>query len=264
MINPNHDLHLHTRLSPCCTDVNQTIPNLVAAARQMGLRKIGMADHAWLQSDTVPAGWQPNRAGFAVRNRAIAAITPPPVVLRGCEADTFGPGRFSIDRRFAARCDYVILAANHFHFRALVDQPTTVTPQGVGDHMIRMFLAAVRSHLANIIPHVFMPMGYWEYYEPAIAAIPDKIFLEVFQETAAADVAVEITPVYLPPPPGGIRRTWNLATPLRVLTLARQAGCRFVFGSDAHALVAMSQLRQLSPLIQALALEEKDLHPLAR
>ena len=264
MISLDHDLHIHTRLSPCCTDENQTPPQILSICRTLGLRKIGFANHAWLNCRPAPADWAPNETGFAALAQEIAAETPPPVILCGCEADTLGPGRFSISRPFAASLDYVILAANHFHFRDLVDQPPVITPAGIGDHLVRMFLTAVRSGLADIIPHVFMPMGYWEFYESGVAAIRDELFLEVFEEAAAAGVAIEVTAVYLPPPPGGTRRTWNIATPLRVLTLAKQAGCKFTLGTDSHSLSTLPHLQRLEPLVRQLALEPEDLHPIAR
>ncbi len=264
MVSIDHDLHIHTGLSPCCTDVNQTLHNIVAVCRDLGLHKIGLSDHAWLRRSTTPADWGPNPRGFKKLAVELAALSPEITVLRGCEADTLAPGRFTIDRKFADTLDYVILATNHFHFRELVEQPVAATPQGIAAHMVRMFLAGVRSGLANIIPHVFMPMGFWEFYEPAVASISDCVFIETFAEAAAHDVAIEITAVYLPPPPGVRRHTWNIDTPLRVLTLAKQAGCRFTFGTDSHALTSLPQILYLAPLLERLELTADDIHPLAR
>ncbi len=265
MISIDHDLHIHTGLSPCCTDASQTPQNVIAICRGLGLRKIGFSDHAWLHRDTTPADWHPNANGFKKRQDELRQLDCGGItLLRGCEADTLAPGRFTIDRKFADSLDYVIMEPNHFHFRELVEQPPAINPAAIGTHMVKMFLSGVRSGLADIIAHVFMPMGYWDFYEPALDSIADTVFLESFQEAAAAGVAIELSAVYLPPPPGGNRHTWHIDTPLRVLTLAKQAGCCFTFGTDSHCPQSLPRIKHLAPLLEKLELTRQHLHPLAR
>ena len=263
-----HDLHIHTTCSPCCSDQMQTPDRILIECQRLGLRKIGLADHVWLRADHTPGEWRGGAYSdlkkFRQRHTEETAGENHVTILYGCEADTLSPGVFSITKKFAQTVDYVIMAANHFHFRDTVMQPSQITPQAIGDHMLKMFQATVRSGMADIIPHVFMPMGYWQYYESAVAAISDAQFIEVFSEAAAGNIAIELSPVYLPPPIGSLRQTWHLDTPLRVLALAKQAGCRFTFGSDAHNLSGLKRINAISLLIEKLKMEPVDLHPLGQ
>ena len=148
-----------------------------------------------------------------------------------------------------------------------VSQPTEFTPAGVGRHMVMMFKSAVQSGFATVIPHILMPMGLLSCYDRAIAAISDTQLLDVFHLAATARVGIEITPSYFPPegpsPASDKVEKWSLETPLRVLELAKLAGCRFVFGSDAHSLSRLEQIKILEYFVNKLELTANDIHPIA-
>lgn len=262
----DHDLHIHTTLSSCCNDPNQVPERIIRRCESLGLRTIGFSDHVWQNPYLKPDDWYAPQ-GPVRFNRLIdelQSLETPLRVLRGCEADTIAPGKYSITPQFAQTLDYVILAANHFHMVRTISQPDELTPAGVARHMITMFRGAAESGFATIIPHILMPMGFWDCYDQAIASLSDTQLLDAFHLAAEHHVAIEITPAYFPPDNDHTRKAWSIETPLRVLLLAKLAGCQFVFGSDSHAISRLEHVLVLDYFVQALELSERDIHPIAR
>ena len=44
----DHDMHIHTHYSPCA-DATATAEHYIQKAHELGLKKIGFADHMWGQ-----------------------------------------------------------------------------------------------------------------------------------------------------------------------------------------------------------------------
>lgn len=246
----DHDLHLHTGLSACCKDpAGQAPARVIARAASMGLHTIAFTDHLWVNPALAPSRWyRPQDGTGIVRLREqLAAIDTPLRVLVGCEAETIAPGRFGLTRSFAATLDFVLLACTHVHMKGFVAQPPDDTPAAMARHLAALFASAVSSGLASAIPHPFVPHGRLEIFDRVVAAIGDRQFADLFGPAAENGVALEVTVGYLPGPD----RPFSGETPLRLLTLARRAGCRFTFGSDAHDPARQRRLPELLPLARA-------------
>jgi len=259
----DHDLHIHTFLSACCADPKGQTPERIAKrAAAMGLETIGLADHVWANQVIEPSRWyRPQDLGPIVDMKQ---RTPRDVngvrVLVGCEAETIAPGRFGITQEDTEQLDFVLLACTHFHMSGFVAQPASDKPRDIAEHCLAFFLSAIESGLATAIPHSFLPLGYLDQLPAVIEAISDQEFLDVFGPAADRGVGIEITTGYLAGKPGDGRPEG----PLRFLELAKQAGCSFTFGSDAHDPARMGMLPQLRIFVEKLGLTEDDIHPLAR
>lgn len=261
----DHDLHVHTYLSACCGDKeNQRPARILEEARRLGRRTVGFADHLWMNPDEAASDWyRPQDQRQITRLRQdVQAVATPLRVLVGCEADTVAPGRFSITRAFAETLDFVGLSCSHFHMKGFVAQPADDTPRALGVHMLAFFRSAVASGLATTIVHPFKPIGCDTRYDQAVASLSDGEFCDAFGLAAERRVALEITPSFLPPTAGPAAGAWSLETPLRFLSLARAAGCRFTLGSDAHSLPGLERLDALQPLCQSLSLTTADFAPI--
>lgn len=263
MIRLEHDLHVHTFLSECCTSPDQTPANIVRKACELGLKQIGFADHLWANPTVKPhpfyrrQDWQ-----NIIRLREELALVEIPEglqVLVGCEAEMAGPGCFGITPEQAESLDFVLLSTDHFYFEGFVEEPANRTPKALAEHMLSMFAAGAQSDLATALAHPLIPHGYLDLYEEAMAEVSDQQLIDTFGVAAANDVALEISGNYLP----DRRRTHNFdfALPLRIISLAKRAGCRFTFGSDAHTLDGMERIRDLEFFISTLKLTAADLLP---
>lgn len=260
----NHDLHVHTYLSACCADkVNHKPAPILDLARRMNLSTLGFADHVWMNPDLTPSGWyRPQDASQIARLRQdLASLASPGLrVLVGCEADTVAPGKFSITPRFAESLDFVLLACSHLHMNGFVVQPPSRAPHDLAAHMISLFRSAVSSGFATSIPHPLLPIGYMDLFDAAIASCSDNELFDLFSFTAHRGVALEITVGFLP----SEKNPFSLETPIRFLSIARRAGCKFTFATDAHSPDDQRRLPELARLVDPLELTPDDLLPLVR
>jgi len=258
----NHDLHVHSCLSACCEDKeNQTPAAILSLAEDMGVRTIGFADHVWTNPNLSPNCWYRPQGENQIVNirRQLASVSTTVRVLIGCEAETIAPGQFGITPEFAQELDFVLLACSHFHMKDFVEQPESDSPQDLGRHMLKFFRSAVSSGFATSIPHPLLPCGHLDKYDEAIASISDAELLDACGLAHDNGVAIEITIGFLP---NDSNRRFSIETPIRFLSLAKQAGCKFTLATDAHSPKAQKRLPELARLIEAVGLIDKDVLPL--
>ncbi|MCP3965257.1 MAG: PHP domain-containing protein [Lentisphaerae bacterium] len=264
MLPIKHDMHIHTFASTCCLDERQTIDNIVLQAQELGLERIGLADHVWDNPNLVPNDFykeQGKNRCINLKRSATRFKNSDIDVLVGCEVETVAPKKFSITEELANELDFVLLATDHFHLHDLVAQPKKYKPKHFAKHMIEMYLGGIRCPFGDIMAHPFLAMGYYEIYEEIIESISDRTFIEVFQETAESGKAVEITTHYLGNPTR--RRLFSRDIPIRILSLALEAGCKFVFSSDAHQLESIGRVLELKTLAVDAGIREENIHKIA-
>ena len=74
-------------------------------------------------------------------------------------------------------------------------------------------------------------------------------------------VAIEITRAFLPAAP---HPQFSIETPIRFLSIAKQAGCTFTLGTDAHEPETQKRLPELAALTRAAGVTEEDVPPILR
>ena len=253
----DHDLHIHTALSSCCLDKENQIPQkIIPAAEKMGLEIIGFSDHCWANPNLTPSDWYKSQDESQVLKlrRSLESIDTDIKVMGGIEGETVAPGKFGLTKGFAQSLDYVLLSCSHFHMDGFVETPSSRDPRIVGKALVRFFESAVNSGLPTSIAHPFMPLGYIDILDGIIGSIPDSTFHDVFIQAAENKVALEITLDYIPGP----QDKWSAETPLRFLNLAREAGCQFTLGSDAHTPERFKRVGELSKIIMKLGLTKQN------
>jgi len=208
------DWHIHTHHSDC-GHPEATPEAIVRAAQQAGLEAIGITDHIVLPRDRK----RPERARREL---------PPDLgglrVYIGCEANMQSPTRASIDARFAAGLDYVVMAASHL-FHPGVEECRDLSPRSMAAFILRLMEGAVTSGLADIIAHPFSvpecPVA-WRYI---IEELDLGALSGVAAAAARAGVAVELNPRFLREEPAATRRLFD---PIL------DGGCKVAISSDAH------------------------------
>ena len=262
MLKLDHDLHVHTYLSACCQDKEGQRPAaILVLAEEMGLRTLGFTDHVWANPNIPPSGfYRPQDERQISQLRAdLATVSTGIRVLVGCEAEMIAPGQFGITPQFAEELDFVLLACSHFHMKDFVAQPKSNAPGDLAKHMLNFFRSGVSSGLATSIAHPLFPLGYLDQYDKAVETISDTEFLDVFGATVECGVALELTTVFLPTTP---QKTFSIETPIRFLSLAKQAGCKFTLGTDAHSPEAQKRLPELAVVTKAVGVTEDDILPI--
>lgn len=260
-MNPYYDIHIHTTLSKCCGDKNQRPANIIKEAEKAGLEAVGFSDHLWVNHSLKPNGFYDGMHENQITElkKELENIESKIDILIGCEADTIAPGKFSVTANFAEKLDYVLLSCNHTHISDLIAQPENDSPRGIAEHLIEMFLSGANSGFTTSIAHAFVPMGFPDMFDSAAESVSDNEFLDIFAEAAQNNVAIEITLSFFPGKDENGKSLWSLETPIRILSLAKQSGCKFTFGSDSHSVGRISKLPMLTAFTEPLDLQRCDM-----
>ena len=111
----DNDLHIHSRLSPCANDPEQTGERILRYAQETGLNTICITDHFWDEKVEGATNW------YKAQNYAhISTIKPLPQAegirfLFGCEADLDKHLTLGISKECCDLFDFVVIPTTHFH-----------------------------------------------------------------------------------------------------------------------------------------------------
>ena len=258
------DMHIHTTLSSCCKDEDQIPDNIVPLLAAKGYKKIGFADHVWVPDNLDGYFFYENQRGerHLKLKEYIQSRDWEIEVLVGCETDMVAPGIFGMTPEYKEKVDYIIMATNHFHMKGLIAQPEDETPEALAKHMIEFFVSAASSKIPDILVHPFFPFGFVEQYDKAAESISDNEFIDAFAIAAENNIAIELNQCFLGTKASAAK--FSLSTPVRILSLAKVAGCKFSFGSDSHSLKGFDVQDKLQAFAEQLDLNEEDIHELAK
>jgi putative hydrolase len=200
------DCHTHSDWS----DGGSPIEEMARAARDLGHGYIVLTDHS--PRLTVANGLSPDRlreqlAVVARLNEQLAPFR----ILTGIEVDILDDGSLDQEDELLARLDVVVASV---HSKLRMDR----------EDMTRRMAAAIANPHTDILGHCtgrnVTPRGRGGKVRPESQFDAEL----VFEACRQFDVALEIN-----------SRPERLDPPRRLLTLAREMGCRFSIDTDAHA-----------------------------
>lgn len=255
MNTPLHDLHIHTNLSLCSSDPEQTVENISAWAAAHGVDTIGISNHVW--DCDAPAGsefyaGQPFSHIMKIRNQIPADLHGVRLLI-GAETE-FAGGKIMLSQACKDQLDYLLVPHSHIHMVGLVLPKDRVTDEQVADYLVTSFCDLVSKDFATIIAHPFGPVGRTPMQTKAILdCISDEQFADCFTLAAQHGAAIEING-------STFEREWNdpqlMANHERMFSIARDCGCTFTLGSDAHALRELCFVELAMQLAQRLSIPD--------
>ncbi len=256
----NHDVHVHSNLSACCSDPLAAAEKMISRAARLGIKTVGFANHFW--DETIPgasAWYEPQNLEhiLAIRSQ-IPEDTQGVNVLVGCESEYCGEGKVGISRAVADQLDFVLLPMSHFHMTGFVVQPWQVaTSQDVANLLVQRFNEVIALGIANGIAHPFSPLGFKDSIDEIFGCISDAAFQDCFGRAAELRVSIEIQPNMLPGSLGQEMEGFHDESFMRVLTIARDMGCMFHLGSDTHTLAGIGNTLKLKPYLDQLSIGQE-------
>ncbi len=263
-----HDLHVHTNLSLCAPRSTELADYLPLCAAE-GVRVLGVSNHIYNASFiSRPPYGEKSGAARALRLRAEADAlsgTAGVRVLLGCEVEVPFGADPNLSPEEAAGFDYVLIAASHVLNLPEYRHFDLDTPEKMRRLLLERFRYACR--LSYPVPagicHPLYPICSPVQAE-IVDGISDSELADFFTLAAREGKSIEIHACLYrdgtPLGPDGLSPCY-----LRVLAAAKACGCRFHFGSDAHAPGAFSGAHRLLYLAaERLGLSEDDLWEVAR
>lgn len=257
----DHDFHIHSKLSLCSGREEQTKENILKYAIDNNLNTICITDHFW--DEEVEGAWHDF---YTVQNFPhISQIKPLPQAegirfLFGCETEMDRFSTVAVSSGKYDEFDFIVIPTTHFHMRGLTVHEEDLSTT---EKKVNIWLKRINDVLSMDLP--FHKVGFAHLttalIEPErenllkfIEAIPEDELKATFKRVAEKGAGIELNR-------DGMNFTEEDAhIMLKPYIIAKEEGCKFYFGSDAHN---PEGLKASPPLferaIEYLGLEDTDM-----
>ena len=237
------DLHTHTNLSVCAKPDAEAEAYLRLCAGEH-IDAIGFANHFW--DAQIPMTCSPFRSrqswvpefyekqDFVHVNSLRMQIreTYGVKILFGCETEYCGHGKIGISPETAKLMDFVIVPTSHTHMKGFTVPSDLHELEDYRRIMLDYTAEVAKLGIATGIAHPFCPLGCPDTQE-TLAGITDDRFARCFTACAENHVALEINQDIFQngteKDSDGFPKEYR-----RMFIIARELGCKFYAGCDAH------------------------------
>ncbi len=258
------DMHIHTHLSSCSRDPEQNPKAIIEWAAQNGLDTICFTDHFW--DETIPGAsdwYKPQDLQHieAIREQ-IPLSTLGVKVLVGCETEFIGGKTVGISRAVADKMDFINLPFDHFHMKDFVCPHTIKTVEQVAELWLIRFDEVLELDLPwhkIALAHCNDILGF----KPQMKAIFEILLNDnkrelqrLFIRCATQGTKIEINTSVCSSPVWQDLFSYHKA----FFSIAKDSGCLFTFGSDAHHPKALNNILPASSVAKRLGLEKHHIY----
>ena len=231
----DHDYHIHSQLSSCSRDPEQTPDRILQHAKENGLSRICLTDHYWDSAvDRASKWYRPQDFDH------IAKAMPLPQdeeveFLFGCETDMDQLMTVGIPAARFDEFDFIIIPTTHLHMTGF-----TISNEDAESNERRAQLWVER---LDALLHKSLPFGKIglahlvcgliksesrEEYLNVLSLIPDAEMERLFTMAAELGCGIELNQSDMS---FGDDEADVVLRPFRI---AKSCGCKFYLGSDAH------------------------------
>ena len=202
----DHDFHIHSNLSLCANDPEQTPERILRYAKENGLNTICLTDHFWDERIAGASPW------YKIQNREhIKKALPLPKdenvkFLFGAEADMDMYGTIGVTKETFDELDFVIIPTTHLHMEGF-----TISPEDSASVERRALMAKNRT----------------DYFAILDMLDTDEL-MRLFTKAAKLGVGIELNKANMSFSDSDAEKV------LRMFRIAKNCGCKFYLGSDAH------------------------------
>ncbi len=258
----DHDFHIHSHLSPCSGDPGQTPENILSLCEKNGLKSICLTDHMWDSTCGIKVdGWYGSLNREHIRQALPLPQSEKTHFFFGCEADMDKNGVIGISDATIEELDFIVIATTHLHMGGFTIRANT----GL-EERVRAWSERFETLLDRKFP--FHKIGVAHLTDSGLYGLPDELFAHLkvvkaipeteyrrlFAKAAKAGIGIELNT-------GSIQmadeRRWE--TEILPFRYAKEEGCKFYFGSDAHQQTGFSEyVEKANRIVEYLGLTESD------
>ena len=229
----DHDLHIHSKISLCSNDPEQSTERILRYAKENNLKTICLTDHFWDSAVSGASDWY-RQQDF----KHISAARPLPQAegirfLFGCETEMDKNMTIGISKACFDEFDFVIIPTTHFHMTGFTIGSSIITPRQKADFWLKKLNALLDMDLPFHkigIPHLtcgLIDQSRDKFLE-TINFLDTDDLAAVFKKAAKKGAGIELNSDDM-----NFADT-EKATVLRPYEIAHEVGCKFYCGSDAH------------------------------
>lgn len=251
----DNDLHIHSHLSRCSNDHEQTTDAILRYALDNGLKTVCVTDHYWDENVPGASHW------YSLQDYAhIAQSLPLPQAdgvrfLFGCETDLSADMTLGISPAVYDRFDFIIIPTTHLHMNEFTCRGDENAEERAKlwisrfDGVLDMELPFHKIGIAHLTCHLMYPDHYLETLE----LLTEKDYVPLFSKAAERGVGIELNFS------ASSLTDENKELILLPYRIAKAEGCKFYFGSDAHHPEKLQlEKENAEAIIDLLGLEESD------
>lgn len=254
----DNDLHIHSKVSLCSNDPLQTTERILQYAEQNNLKTLCLTDHFWDSKVEGASQW------YALQDyQHISSSLPLPQkenirFLFGCETELDKNFNLGISQECFDKFDFIVIPTTHFHMSGFTIEETVKTPIDKA----KIWLERLNRVLEMDLP--FHKIGFAhltcglidssrEKFLKTIDSIPEQELENVFLKAAEKGVGIELNADDM-----SFKESEG-DTILRIYRTAKNAGCKFYLGSDAHHPDSLCSAKEIfERAVTLLDLKEED------
>ncbi len=258
----DHDFHIHSTISPCCHDENQTPEAILEYALKNNFKKICLTNHLWDENVHSEAEWHEGQ-----RFSCVSSVLPLPWAegvefLFGAEADMDYNFVLGVSEENLKKLDFVTIPTTHMHLAG----NTVRTPIQTPEEAAEIWLVRLKELLKKDLPwhkigiaHLTCGHIFKNRTVEVIKLLPDKELYPIFEDCAQKGVGIELN-----------MKTLSMTQEekdilLRPYYIAKDCGCKFYLGSDSHKINALEEAKgNFEHIVTTLDLMETDKFPLIK
>ncbi len=256
----DHDLHIHTRLSICSDDPDQTPESILRHAKETHLKTICITDHYWDSAVpcTTAVNWWYEKQNFEHISQSLPLPQSEDVrFLFGCETDVDSINVLGVPESRWNDFDFIIISTTHFHHMSGPlwedKSPEAIAKRWVErlDAVLNMKLPFHKVGIAHLATGVI-----GNPHEATIAVLkllPKDEMHRLFTKAATLGVGIELNADNM----SFTDEEADVVLPM--FRIAKACGCKFYLGSDAHERHAFNGVTDIfERAITLLDLKESD------
>lgn len=253
----DHDYHIHSMISLCSGDQEQTCERILRYAKENGLKELCLTNHYW--DEAVPI--DPAFEFYYIQNYDyLAKELPLPQDADvqfsfGCETELLGDLTLGISPLKYDAFSMIIIPTTHFHFSV----PASATTEERAKYWVERFESVLDRDLPFHkvgIAHLACPLianSSREAYLETLSLIPTEDMERLFEKAAKLGVGIELNSCDMN------FSDEEAETVLRMFQIAKEKGCKFYLGSDAHHPAELDKAKDIfERAIDLLELTEDD------
>ena len=255
----DNDLHIHSKLSLCSNDPEQSCERILQYAKDNNLKTICITDHFWDEDVPGASDW------YAKQNyKHISAAKPLPQAdgirfLFGCETELNKHLTLGLSKDKYDLFDFIVIPTTHFHMKGYtLTDDETANAESRAKAWVKRFAAVLDMDLpfhkvgiAHLTCSLIAPTR--EEYLEVLRLIPENEMKALFSRAAKLGVGIELNA-------DDMRFSKGEADViLRIYKIAKDCGCKFYCGSDAHHPKSLESAKEIfDRAITLLELTEDD------
>ncbi len=237
----DHDLHIHTYLSSCSDDPEQTVEFILEYAKKNKLHTVAVTDHYWDSAVPTPSNWYRPQNFDNVSKSLPLPKAEGIKFLFGCETDINREFTIGIPPERYNDFEFIIVPTTHLQMRTFTIYPEDAESDKRraelwSERFDRLLSSSLPFHKTGVA-HLACPLinnvvvngvRDRERYLSVLDLIPSDEMERLFAKAKELGLGIELNMSDMSFTDSEAERV------LRMFKIAKWQGCKFYLGTDAH------------------------------